>query len=233
MLWYTTPVSNSWLNGASRCKLGNDAEAAISELVEVWRTLGVSVMWHQTPSSEPPNLDEHLMRHGFEPEHEPGMALTFNRALEPPPSELAVSAVTDQAGVFEWANTFDPAFGAEPRGQHHPWLRPFSALYLGESSPGRLFIGHVDGVAVATSLAFFGGGAIGIYGVGTVPDHRGRGYGGAMTMAAATWGRDQGADFAVLAASEAGFPVYERLGFRTVCQVTSWVRPSDSTTAPA
>ena len=33
LLWYTTPGSNSWLNGASRCDLGSNAGERISQVV--------------------------------------------------------------------------------------------------------------------------------------------------------------------------------------------------------
>lgn len=126
--------------------------------------------------------------------------------------------------MLEWTNTFDVAFGIKPRGTDHPWLTPFEALYVDDSSPGALLIGRVDGVPVATALAFSGGGAVGLYGIGTVPDRRNRGYGAALTLAAMEWGRARGERLAVLEATSAGFPVYERLGFRTVFETTSWVR---------
>jgi GNAT superfamily N-acetyltransferase len=231
LLWYSTPGTNSWLNGASRCELEDNAHEVITRVVAVWQGLGMAAMWHQTPSSEPEDLGDHLARHGFEPEKEPGMVLTLDRQLAAPPPELVISTVVDKAGVFEWVNTFDPAFGVEPRGESHPWLHAFTALYLGDSSPGRLFVGRVDGMTVATSLAFAGGGAVGVYGVGTVPDCRGRGYGGAMTVAAAEWGRELGMGTAVLAATEAGYPVYDRLGFRSVFETTAWIRPAEPATS--
>jgi predicted acetyltransferase len=86
-----------------------------------------------------------------------------------------------------------------------------------------LFVGRVDGRAVTTSLALIGGGAVGIYGVGTGPDFRGKGYGSAVTLAAMDWGRESGADLAILHATEAGEPVYRRLGFEALCTVTQWL----------
>lgn len=224
LLWYAAPTTNSWLNGASRCTLGSDADERVSEAVEVWQQLGMSAMWHETPSTEPAGLGSILARHGFIPSVDPGMALVLDRTLERQPAELTIEPVTDEAGVLAWVNTFDLAFGTTPRGEAHPWLRAFAALYLGDQSPGRLFVGRVDGEAVATSLAFLGGGAVGIYGVGCVPDRRGHGYGGALTVACERWGRDQGAGLAVLEASELGFPVYRRLGFETLFETTTWIR---------
>jgi hypothetical protein len=61
--------------------------------------------------------------------------------------------------------TFDRAMlGIEPRGREHPWLAAFTELAVGSTSPYGLFLGRVDGEDVARSLAFAGGGAVGLYG---------------------------------------------------------------------
>ncbi|HYN69181.1 MAG TPA: hypothetical protein VEX41_03105 [Candidatus Eisenbacteria bacterium] len=68
-----------------------------------------------------------------------------------------------------------------------------------------------------------GGGAVGIYGVGTVPESRGRRYGSAVTLAAMDWGRDNGADLAILHAPELGEPVNRCLGFEKLCTIGQWL----------
>jgi predicted acetyltransferase len=55
-----------------------------------------------------------------------------------------------------------------------------------------------------------------VYGVGTVPDARGRGFGAAITLHPFLDARDQGYHYGVLFATEMGAPVYRRLGFREV-----------------
>lgn len=225
LLWYEVPGSNSWLNGASRCDLGDDADGAIARAVAAWQDLRVAAMWHQTPSSRPARLSELLALHGFKPRPAPGMAMVLDRRFEVHPPELVIDIARDRDELLAWTDTFDLAFGTQPRGVKHPWLTAFEALYTDGASPGALLIGRVDGIGVATALAFAGGGAVGLYGIGTVPDRRGRGYGGALTLAAMEWGRARGERLAVLEATPAGFPVYERLGFRTVFETTSWIRP--------
>lgn len=225
LFWYELPGSNSWLNGASRCDLDDNADDVISRAVSAWQALGVGAMWHQTPSSRPARLTELLALHGFNPRAAPGMAMVLEQRFDDLPPELVIDTVRDRDALLAWTDTFDLAFGTQPRGVNHPWLTAFEALYMDSTSPGALLIGRVDGVGVATALAFAGGGAVGLYGIGTVPDRRGRGYGGALTLAAMEWGRARGERLAVLEATPAGFPVYERLGFRTVFETTSWIRP--------
>jgi GNAT superfamily N-acetyltransferase len=232
LLWFTCPGRDSWLNGASRCTLGDDAEAAVGRVITAWDDLGAAAIWHQTPSSTPTELPAILARNGFEAGIDPGMTLRLDRPFAPAPPELTIEAVVDRDRVLDWVNTFDNAFGGNPRGLSHPWLEPFAALYLEPDSAGRLFTGWVEGIPVTTALAFVGGGAVGIYGVGTIPEQRGRGYGSAVTIAGIEWGRRNGADLAVLEATEAGLPVYRRLGFETVFETTTWFRRPTAATRP-
>jgi len=67
--------------------------------------------------------------------------------------------------------------------------------------------------AVAVSALIVAEGLAGVYCVATLPDHRGRGLGAALTVAALQAGREIGLTTGVLQASEAGFGVYQRIGF--------------------
>jgi predicted GNAT family acetyltransferase len=60
---------------------------------------------------------------------------------------------------------------------------------------------------------------VGIYNVATVPDARRGGFGTALTAAAMAYGLERGARWAILESSSMGMSVYERLGFRQVCEV--------------
>jgi predicted GNAT family acetyltransferase len=80
----------------------------------------------------------------------------------------------------------------------------------------RLYSGLVDGAVVATSILVATGAVAGIYWVATIEEQRGRGYGEALTWAAAAGGRELGCAIASLQASKAGRPVYARMGFEHV-----------------
>jgi predicted acetyltransferase len=84
-----------------------------------------------------------------------------------------------------------------------------------------------NGTPVSTSTLFLGAGVAGIYDVATLPSVRGRGYGSAITTAPALDAGALGYPIVVLQASSKGLPVYERLGFRTVCQIEhfAWKAP--------
>ena len=91
-----------------------------------------------------------------------------------------------------------------------------------------LYVGYVDGVPVTTGLGFRTGATIGVYNIATLKGVRGRGYGASMTRRVVADGVIAGCDVAVLQASEMGYSVYERLGFRTVVEYVGYVEPSGS-----
>jgi predicted acetyltransferase len=56
-------------------------------------------------------------------------------------------------------------------------------------------------------------GVVAVFGVGTLPAHRRRGLGRAVTLAVLHEGRRRGADLAYLNPTDSGEPVYRALGF--------------------
>lgn len=86
----------------------------------------------------------------------------------------------------------------------------------------RGFLALEAGQAVGCAVAQDGAGATGVFGVGVVPQARGRGLGAALTVAAA---RAFPADLAWLVPSDLARPMYERLGFHDLETWQVWVRP--------
>ncbi len=90
--------------------------------------------------------------------------------------------------------------------------------------PGvRCYVGEIDGEPVTTGLGLTLLPFVGIFSIATPPPNRGRGYAGAVTARAAADGLAGGAQWAWLQSSPAGYPVYTRLGFKTVERWSSWV----------
>lgn len=82
------------------------------------------------------------------------------------------------------------------------------------------YVGYVDGEPVATAATVLGGGAVGVYNVATLPEHRRHGYGEAVTRHALEEARrEHGIEHAILQSTPAGYGIYERMGFRTVTRV--------------
>ena len=83
------------------------------------------------------------------------------------------------------------------------------------------YVGYANGEPVATAATVLGGGAVGVYNVATLPDHRRRGYGEAvMRHALEEARREHGIERSALQSTPAGYGIYERMGYRTVTKVT-------------
>ena len=109
----------------------------------------------------------------------------------------------------------------------YPWDRlagvdvgnAFQAGTLGTTH--RYWMGFERGQPVSVAMAVTDERLIGVYSVATAPQARGKGYGGAVTDTAARCAPHRPA---FLKASDMGFPVYERIGFRKIDQFTVWQR---------
>lgn len=83
-------------------------------------------------------------------------------------------------------------------------------------------LGLVDGRAVGTAMTSCIDGVALIFNVATLPSHRRRGIGEAMTWCAVHHGIEAGCDLAFLQASPDGLPLYERMGFRHAEEMQTW-----------
>jgi GNAT superfamily N-acetyltransferase len=137
-----------------------------------------------------------------EPAVDPGLLI---RQLEPEEGHLA-------------ARTASEAFEAP--------IEPFLAMATPRvlRFPGvRCYLGAVDGEPVTTGVGVTFGDSVGVFNVATPPRHRRHGYGAAVTRRAVADGLAAGAKWAWLQSTPDGYPVYERLGFRTVESWHCWV----------
>ena len=88
-----------------------------------------------------------------------------------------------------------------------------------------LYLGYLDGQAVATSALVMSHWVAGVYNVATLAPFRRRGIGEAMTRHAVDQGMAAGCVMSSLQSSEMGYPVYERMGFRRVTGYRTYARP--------
>lgn len=127
-----------------------------------------------------------------------------------PPPELDIIEVHDAVGEATFSRTLTAAYPVSPVSGASP-DRHGAEL--------RLFIGQVNGETVATASAAVTYGLVEIDRVATLLNARRRGYGAALTAAAGALAPDLPA---VLLASDAGRPVYQRLGFLELLRATMW-----------
>ena len=150
----------------------------------------------------------------------PTMAAGVSEVPVPsPPPGVTIERVRDEVGLAAMRVAEMAAFGTAP------------AVAEGLAGPGLLDREDVAlfaawderGEPVGESVAYLAAGTVAVFGVGVVEVARGRGIGAAMTSSAVhAFGDD--AELTWLQPSELAIPLYERLGFRTVCDWEVWIR---------
>ena len=131
-----------------------------------------------------------------------------------PPARGSAAArvvVADRDDQAEYAAALAAGFEAPPE-----IMAPFSSPEAFALPGGVPYLAREDGQVVAVGFGVFAGGTAGVFNIATVPAYRGRGYGRAVTSRIVADGVARGADLAYLQSSEAGYPLYESMGFRTV-----------------
>jgi hypothetical protein len=137
----------------------------------------------------------------------------------PIPPGLRIVEVEDEETLAKLERTFIEGYGLATMATARPG-QLFRAGALG--GPTHFWIGYEGDHPVTTAVSTVGEGVVGIYFVATLSEARGRGYGAAITDAAA---RVDPSLPALLQSSDLGRPVYERLGFETVSRYGLWLRP--------
>jgi GNAT superfamily N-acetyltransferase len=144
------------------------------------------------------------------------------RRARPLPAGGAIVAVDTERRWREYLRAGTLGFGGGPG------PGPLDGIPWRPDAPWRGFLGLHRGRPVATSLAVPTPGVSGVYLVTTLPAFRGRGFGAALTMAAARAFRGEGADRSILQSTVMGFPVYRALGYRVVARYGMWYVPGPS-----
>ena len=137
------------------------------------------------------------------------------------PEELEIVRARDVRDIQEINRILNVTFGMPMDS-----VRTFRLERFLDNDHVKMFIGRVDGKAVTTATSIVIGETAGIFQVGTLEQHRGKGFGEVMTAQSVRAAADAGARIAFLQASNSGFPIYKRMGFQTVTSHTMFERPS-------
>jgi GNAT superfamily N-acetyltransferase len=190
--------------------------AALDEIRDLALPYSVQVRRGRTPAWE-----EEAARLGLTGEEPmPGMVTTPARLGTPDTPELEILRVETADGLAQALAVAAAGFGAPA-----DMLAPLYLLETAAVDGLHYYLGRVDGRDVSTSVGYTLGDTVGVFNVATPPEHRGRGYGAALTVEAAREGFAAGADLAWLQASAMGFSVYRRLGFREAEEYVLLTRP--------
>ncbi|HEX3916731.1 MAG TPA: GNAT family N-acetyltransferase [Caulobacteraceae bacterium] len=195
------------------------AEIAAREAA-FYRPLG-DLKWKVYSHDAPANLGAALEAAGFVVGgHETFLALDLDAQPDwpAPPGGVEVRRIVDSAGVADMMAVNEAAFG-EPGS----WTVEFLTARLADPTLA-LYVAYADGRPVSSGrLEFCTGTAFaGIYGGGTVPDHRGRGTYRALVAARVREARERGYRYLTVDARPTSRPILLRLGFEAVSELTAW-----------
>lgn len=216
----------TWVDAGSASVFGNpvlwtrpvDAEAA-ADLVRrqsaafAERPGGPYLLYSIFPTPD-------LRRLGLDPVgHPPCMArMPEVGAGRPAPDDVKIQRVTDEQQLADFERVLLEAYPV-------PDLLPvrrgaFLSTALLEAPRWNLFVGYRDGLPVATAASYATDTVADVTLVTCHAEHRGRGFGRAVTQAAVDVAPDRPA---LLIASDDGQPVYRSMGFRSLTRFTLWI----------
>jgi GNAT superfamily N-acetyltransferase len=221
LMRWQTPIPHPWFNGVlSRRPAYSDESATIQTTQDFFRTRQTRGMtWWLAPDLPLAGWSDQLQAHGFRYDgNTPGMAVDLARLVAPAagPAGLVIQPVASLATLQIWVNTFLVGYGIP--------LAVAGAFYellagMGLELPLRYYLAWHNDEPVATATLFLAAGVAGIYNVATVAAARGQGIGAAVTAQPLEDARALGYRAGILQSSDQGLRVYERLGFRTLCQM--------------
>jgi GNAT superfamily N-acetyltransferase len=192
-------------------------EGALAEIDELGLPSSVQARRGRTPAFE-----REAGRLGLTHEEPiPGMVATAGDLHAPELPGLEIVRIETADGLAQALAVAAAGFGAPA-----DVLAPLYLLEVASLEGFAYYLGRVDGRDVSTSVGYTLDGTVGIFNVATPPEHRGRGYGAALTAVAAREGFAAGAELAWLQSSAMGLSVYRRLGFREVQEYVLLTKPS-------
>jgi GNAT superfamily N-acetyltransferase len=200
-------------------------DSAIEQLIE--RTRALACVATTGPASRPAGLESILGGAGFVLSKEAtGMTLdpgSFVPAANPPGLSMGEARTEEDFGLWSGIvcrNLFEKREEAD--------AAAFAEIGKIFKDTGRLglFLGREEGRAVSASASFAGSQGIGgVYFVATEPRARRKGYGAALSSAAAARCFEEGSRAVILQATVPGRPVYESLGFEAVSTLRRYSPP--------
>ncbi|WP_437612309.1 GNAT family N-acetyltransferase [Sorangium sp. So ce834] len=206
------------------------AAARAAQAIDHFRRAGRPFSWWVGPADEPENLGDLLRAAGLEAaESEVAMAADL-RALpaDPaPPRGLEIARVRTPAQLRDFARLL--AANWTPPDPHVVRFYEMAApALLSDDAALWLYVGYLDDTPVATSELTVGGGVAGLYNISTLPSHRRRGIGRALTLRPLFDARAAGLRLAILQASADGLGLYAQVGFVATGRITEYKPPGEA-----
>ena len=209
---------SDWPNCIFMADLRNlDISHEIEEVKRLIRKNKAPNGWTVGPSSFPENLGKLLEENSFSNVyHQSAMALNL-KDLEFNKSDLKefkVKLIKSEKDIDIWAKVVSAGFNIKV---DINFLQQFF-----HDPKASFYIGIFEAEPVSSLLMFNSSGVSGLHAVSTLSDYRGRGFGVKISGYALLDAFDKGFKMAVLHASDLGFKVYQKLGFKKYGDIYSY-----------
>lgn len=218
-------LASDIFNVVCRARLSpSSLDRRIEEVADTFRRLERPFTWWVGPNDRPRELGRELVGRGFiETGSEPAMAAGLDRleTVDLSPAGLRIARVDSSGQVSEFGRILS-SLAVPPDRSVGLFYDEAAPSLLAADSPLWLYLGYLDGEPVASAELTVGGGIVGLYNVATAVQHRGKGIGSAMTLGPLLDAREAGFETAILQASEDGYRIYQRLGFRVTGRYTEY-----------
>jgi GNAT superfamily N-acetyltransferase len=182
---------------------------------------GRKLEWKLYGHDGPADLAQRLRKAGFAPDAPETLVvfdLTTTLSEGPPPAGIAIRRITDRAGLADVVAVGRRAFGEDHSAMHDEFLARI------EHGTVLFYVAYEAGQPVSAARLEVprSGEFAGLFGGGTVPEHRGRGLYRALVGIRARDARDRGYRYLAVDARDTSLPILRRLGFVPLTRVTAW-----------
>lgn len=194
-----------------------DAEETIRTATEYFRQRQVPFSWWFNPLDQPARLGEILLDYGYRcVDNNAGMYFDLDKWDErelSPPSRLKVVRIGAQnANDKAWHDFV--LVSANNEAASHQYISWIKSVLTNED-PLEYYVGYdVHGQPVVSALLCCFAGVVGLYWLATAPHEQRKGYATLMQYYMFKRAKDLGYHIMVLEASDQGYPLYQRLGYK-------------------
>lgn len=122
-----------------------------------------------------------------------------------------IEAIQSKPMLEPWAEACSKAFGYK--------IDTDALLPLLEDDNAEVFAYWVDGNIAGTAIAYQTNTTMGVHQVGVSPDYQGKGIGKLLMQHLVSHAEEKGCELMTLQASEAGLPIYVKMGFQKLGNV--------------
>lgn len=190
-------------------------EKEIESVKTFYAYRGVPWSWWLGPNPQPADMPERLLRHGLKYNMRPTMVASLS--TEPPPlrDHVSVWQAKNHADLASASTIRRVAFGF-PEGVAENYFEVMAQNWLDPARVRLYLAGVKGGPPAAIGTLIMGAGLPGIYAMATLPNWRRHGLGTAILISLLREAMEMGHKLTVLTASQLGYPLYARYGFKHI-----------------